>query len=45
VCKAGGMAILCGGMWGGNAMVWGANRISRRRVARGMPWRYADRQP
>ena len=37
--------VVCGGMWGWNVMVWGANRISRRRVARGMPWRYADRQP
>ena len=45
VCKAGGRGVWHGGMLGGSAVGGGPNCISRRRVARGMPWRYADRRP
>ena len=45
VCKAGGRAGWHGEMWVGNAVGGGANRISRRRVARGVPWKCVDRRP
>ena len=45
VCKAGGRAVWHEGVLGGNVVGGGANRMSRRRVARGMPWRCVDRRP